>query len=89
MTDKYQSIAVRSSEITPHSLYLSRREFLKAAGVITGSTLLVACTAGREATAFPAREDEFGDRTTSFEEITHYNNYYEFSESKRLSTGSR
>ncbi len=84
MTNKYQSIPVRPSEITPHSLYLSRREFLKAAGVITGSTLLVACTSGREATAFPAREDEFGDRTTSFEEITHYNNYYEFSENKEV-----
>ena len=43
MNNKYKSVPIKSSEITPHSLYLSRREFLKAAGIVTGSALLAAC----------------------------------------------
>ena len=33
-------------------------------------------------TAFPVKKDEFGDPANSFEDITHYNNFYEFSENK-------
>jgi sulfoxide reductase catalytic subunit YedY len=90
MTNRYESVPVKSSEITPHSLYLSRREFLKAAGIVTGSTLLAACgpkTTGTAApasdvNAFPVKKDEFGDPANSFEDITHYNNFFEFSENK-------
>jgi methionine sulfoxide reductase catalytic subunit len=90
MTDKFKSAPVRSSEITPYAFYLSRREFLKAAGLVTGSALLAACAPkateatvpGNDATAFPVKKDEFGDPANSFEDITHYNNFYEFSENK-------
>jgi sulfoxide reductase catalytic subunit YedY len=82
MTSKYKSIPVKSSEITPYSLYLSRREFLKAAGVVTGSALLAACAPKAAGTTFPVKTDEFGDPANSFEDITHYNNFYEFSENK-------
>src|SRR5215217_1554668 len=90
MNSKYKSIPVKSSEITSYSQYLSRRDFLKAAGIMTGSVLLAACApmAGgsnapaSDATAFPLKKDEFGDPTNSFEDITHYNNFYEFSENK-------
>ncbi len=82
MTHKYKSVPIRSSEITPHSLYLSRREFLKAAGMATGSALLAACAAKATGTAFPVKKDELGDPANSFEDITHYNNFYEFSENK-------
>jgi methionine sulfoxide reductase catalytic subunit len=90
MTNKYKSIPVKTSEITPYSLYLSRREFLKAAGLVSGSALLAACAPkvtgtaapGSDVTAFPAKKDEFGDPANSFEDITHYNNFYEFSENK-------
>ena len=90
MTNPYKSIPVKSSEITPHSLYLSRRDFLKAAGIVTGSAFMAACTPkatrtiapGSDATAFPVKQDEFGDPANSFEDITHYNNFYEFSENK-------
>jgi len=90
MTNRYESVPVKSSEITPHSLYLSRREFLKTAGIATGSALLAACgpkatgAVGPESdgTAFPVKKDEFGDPANSFEDITHYNNFYEFSENK-------
>src|SRR5215217_5028377 len=85
MTDLYKSIPVKSSEITPHSLYLSRRDFLKAAGIVTGSALLVSCApkaTENEMSAFPVKKDEVGDPANSFEDITHYNNFYEFSENK-------
>ncbi len=90
MTNKFKSIPVKSSEITPHSLYLSRREFIKAAGLATGSALLAACAPkaivtvvnGNDVTAFPVKKDEFGDPANSFEDITNYNNFYEFSENK-------
>ena len=88
MNSKYKSVPVKSSEITSYSQYLSRRDFLKAAGIVTGSALLAACTPN--ATDFPAQEvpslppkaDEFGDPANSFEDITHYNNFYEFSTNK-------
>jgi sulfoxide reductase catalytic subunit YedY len=90
MSTSYKSVPVKSSEITPHSQYLSRRDFLKAAGMLTGSALLAACTPIGAGTAVPAQEaavqhvrrDEFGDPSNSFEDITHYNNFYEFSTNK-------
>lgn len=90
MSQKYRNIPVRSSEITPYSQYLSRRDFLKAAGIVTGSALLAACTPkGQgstfpqvEAAAYPAKSDERGDPANSFEDITNYNNFYEFTTDK-------
>jgi sulfoxide reductase catalytic subunit YedY len=88
--NKFKSVPVKSSEITPISQYLSRRDFLKAAGIVTGSALLAACapsaTETVEAPSLPASEsnktDELGDPANSFNDITNYNNYYEFSTTK-------
>src|SRR5919108_4109065 len=90
MNNKYKSVPVKSSEITPYSQYLSRRDFLRAAGIVTGSALLAACapnvsTATEPASEMPdlpAKKDELGDPANSYQDITHYNNYYEFSEGK-------
>ena len=90
MDNKYKSVLVKSSEITPYSQYLSRRDFLKAAGIVTGSALLAACAPGATGTTVPEGEapaisgkmDELGDPANSFEDITNYNNYYEFSTNK-------
>ena len=90
MDNKYKSVPVKSSEITPYSQYLSRRDFLRAAGIVTGSALLAACSPSASATiepatempAMPAKSDELGDPANSYEDITHYNNYYEFSTDK-------
>src|SRR5258706_3334024 len=90
MNIQYKSVPVKSSEITPYAQYLSRRDFLKAAGILTGSALLGACApigAGtavpaQGATALPVKRDEFGDPANSFDDITHYNNFYEFSTNK-------
>jgi methionine sulfoxide reductase catalytic subunit len=80
---------IRSSEITPEQLYLSRRQLMGAAATLSASALLAACgvrTSGAPtAQAIPAdaRTDELGDRLNSFEEITTYNNYYEFTTNKQ------
>jgi sulfoxide reductase catalytic subunit YedY len=85
---------IPSSEITPKEAYLSRRDFIKAAGVVAGSMVLAACapqvlgSGDTEPAAAPAdptiaaKTDELGDPVNSYEDITHYNNYYEFTTNK-------
>src|SRR5215510_13595101 len=89
MNNKYKSIPVKSSEITPYSQYLSRREFMKAAGLLTGAALLAACVpnatesaVSEKALDLPVEHDELGDPTNSYSDITNYNNYYEFTVDK-------
>jgi sulfoxide reductase catalytic subunit YedY len=91
MENKFKSVPVKSSEITPYSQYLSRRDFLKAAGIVTGSALLAACAPKATETTIPAADapdlpsgltDELGDAANSFEDITNYNNFYEFTTDK-------
>jgi sulfoxide reductase catalytic subunit YedY len=76
---------IASSEITPESVYLNRRDFIAragtiGAGVVAGAGLLSACTndGSREYTSdgevAPAQEE----KPNTYEEITSYNNYYEF-----------
>jgi len=92
MENKYKSVPILSSEITPKSLYYNRRDFLKAAGILTGSALLAACapsvssqsaapTPGNMA-AYAGKKDELGAPLNSYDDITNYNNYYEFSTAK-------
>ncbi|HEX8289319.1 MAG TPA: protein-methionine-sulfoxide reductase catalytic subunit MsrP [Pyrinomonadaceae bacterium] len=85
---------IKSSEITPENVYLNRRSFMRA-GLLAGTTL---ATAGvyRFFNPPPAKEIETAqitdikqpsnykveEKLNSFEEITNYNNYYEFSTSK-------
>ncbi len=85
-------IKIRSSEITPEHTYLNRRQFLKLGALGAGAALLAAC--GPQTTAMPAATsaaetgtptalaDELGDPANSFEQITNYNNYYEFTTDK-------
>ncbi len=90
MDDIYKSVPVQSSEITPRSLYLRRRDFIKAAGLITGGALLAACAPQAAAVAttpanvatYAGKTDELGAPLNAYEDITNYNNYYEFSTSK-------
>jgi sulfoxide reductase catalytic subunit YedY len=98
MTNIYKSVPVRSSEITPKHAYLSRRDFIKAATVATSAALLAACApsvtkAPQNAKTVPTftTPDELGDKVNTYEDITHYNNYYEFTTDKQgvadLATG--
>lgn len=73
------------SEVTPKSLYLTRRQFMRSAGVITAGAALAACMPSlptQSATPLPTDTvfyaDEMGNAANSFDETTHYNNYYEF-----------
>ena len=85
---------VRSYEITPENLYLSRRQFMMGVGTLAvGATTTAAC--GGWPALRPTAElssagavppiggtDELGDSWNDFEAITHYNNYYEFTTDK-------
>jgi methionine sulfoxide reductase catalytic subunit len=83
---------IASSEITSKLAYLSRRDFIKAAGVIAGSVVLAACTPQLAGTQMPAPSQSLpasgegkelpGDPVNSLEDITNYNNYYEFTTDK-------
>ena len=70
-------------EITPKALYLNRRQFLKNAAIFGAGLTLAACvpgaTPGSAPTAFP-------DEITEKSEALNFNNYYEFSLSKRSVT---
>jgi sulfoxide reductase catalytic subunit YedY len=102
MERKLKHIAIPSSEITPQSLYLSRRDFLKLTGIVSGTAFLAACgvklpptTGTRSGSTTPTYSppipdqaqglttDELGNPLNTFEEITNYNNYYEFSTDKQ------
>jgi sulfoxide reductase catalytic subunit YedY len=89
MTNPYRSVPLHSSEITPKDLYLSRRDFLKTAGILTAGSFLAACVPnGTLSSATPtglivsSSTDELGDAVNSYDQITHYNNFYEFTTSK-------
>ncbi|MBC7877423.1 MAG: protein-methionine-sulfoxide reductase catalytic subunit MsrP [Anaerolineales bacterium] len=90
MTNLYKSVPIRSSEITPKHEYLSRRDFMKAASLAAGAAFLTACAPS--ATEEPQNAepgptsgatDELGDPVNTYEDITHYNNYYEFTVDKQ------
>lgn len=64
---------IAPSEITPHDLYLKRRDFL----ALGAGSLLLADSAIAKLLAQPGKTDA-GDKLNSLREITTYNNFYEF-----------
>ena len=68
---------IASSEITPEGLYVNRRKFLAVAGVAAAGVV----GAGRMAAAVPPRQQQ-EEKPNTWEEITTYNNYYEFGTGK-------
>ena len=82
-------VKIDPSEITPKHLYLSRRQFIgSAAAVAAGALALAACQGDPPSGETDmlqytgATMDELGDPLTAFQDVTHYNNYYEFSTDK-------
>ena len=67
---------IAPSEITPHSVYLNRRQFMAGSA---GLLLPVASIA-----ALPASKSSYSasDKPNSWQDITSYNNYYEFGTGK-------
>lgn len=72
---------IPSSQITPKNVYLSRRDFMKAAGIAGAGALLAACAPSSATESAPASPS--ADTPNSLEDITNYNNYYEFSTDKQ------
>ncbi len=80
---------IPSSEITPEGTYLNRRSFLRrAAAGAAGLTLAPGAVGALEGSASPqvarfrAMRSELGEPVNSWEEITTYNNFYEFGTGK-------
>jgi sulfoxide reductase catalytic subunit YedY len=88
-------IKIDPSEITPERVYLSRRQFMKF-GILSATALAAAaCGAGNSTQAnsstatvdstppyASAETDELGDKLTPYQDVTNYNNFYEFSTDK-------
>ncbi|CAN5524011.1 protein-methionine-sulfoxide reductase catalytic subunit MsrP [soil metagenome] len=74
---------IPSSEITPRSLYLNRRQFLRTA---SGTALSALVAPGALAACNDARgqeeEADSQDELTPLRDITRYNNFYEFGTDK-------
>src|ERR1041384_3906138 len=80
---------IPSSEITPEDLYNNRREFIKAASAVLGIASLGAIIPGCApdsvgATAEPQAKGRYDttEKPTPLQDITTYNNYYEFGTGK-------
>ncbi len=72
---------IAPSEITPREVYLRRREFLAGAAALglAGSLSFPALAAKLSTVKGPFATDE---KETSLEDVTHYNNFYEFGTGK-------
>ena len=79
---------IKPSEITPEHVYLSRRSFLAGIGALAaGSLFLNACAAPKPSSGGqePGSElipPEPADIPTPLDDVTGYNNFYEFTTSK-------
>ena len=81
---------IPSSEITPESVYRNRRQFMVGIGALAlGALAMSACSQpptapAPESTPGPtlSTTDELGDPLTSYQAVTNYNNFYEFSTNK-------
>jgi sulfoxide reductase catalytic subunit YedY len=86
---------IKSSEITPEHLFLSRRKFLVGLGTAAAGAVLTSClspattapsanqtgTTTANSTA-PTTTTEPAEQLTPFDDVVNYNNFYEFSLSK-------
>lgn len=89
---KLNSIKMDATEITPEYIYRNRRQFLKAMGFMGTAALLAACAPKAIESPIPklsempegnGKVDELGDSANSYQEITNYNNFYEFTTDKQ------
>jgi sulfoxide reductase catalytic subunit YedY len=94
-------VKIHPSEITPEHVYVNRRQFLIGAGAVIASWALGGCACPQEpeqqppsGTAVPvespqasAEAGDLEDELNTFEEITTFNNFYEFSLSKTAVAG--
>src|SRR5215831_14108976 len=77
---------IPSSEITSESLYHNRREFIKAASAVLGiaaaGSIIPGCTPSVGASGEPQAKKpgtyDTSEKMTPYDDVTTYNNYYEF-----------
>ena len=73
---------IRSSEITSEDLYTNRREFLKAAGLLGIAAAAASTAALRAGRGSGGQGPQLNDELTPYEDVTTYNNFYEFGTDK-------
>ncbi|MFI5207233.1 MAG: protein-methionine-sulfoxide reductase catalytic subunit MsrP [Gemmatimonadales bacterium] len=73
---------IKPSEITPESAYLRRREFIRAAGMAAGALALPSLLSAGKVPLPAPRSPRDDDRLTPFDDVSTYNNYYEFGTDK-------
>src|SRR5271168_1855395 len=88
-----KSESIRSSEITPKSLYLNRRQFLAGATLAGAATATglglrelvspsITALAGNKIDGIKKSPLSTTETITPYKDVTTYNNYYEFSTDK-------
>lgn len=87
---------ILSSEITPESIYLGRREFMMQTAAIATTSFLSPFASSAETEEFPTKPLEYrkaiaadsaagiytNETLTPYRDVTHYNNFYEFGTDK-------
>lgn len=83
---------IKSSEITPEKIYLSRRKFMIGIGAVTTTALINGCSTDVlktgskktdiESPPTKASSDEKNNELTPYSDIINYNNFYEFTTDK-------
>ncbi len=78
---------IKSSEITEKELYLNRRQFIvmasaMTAGLITHGLLATDAGAGQKLRVTQKGKFSVQEKPTSYDNATHYNNFYEFTTDK-------
>ena len=76
------ALDIRSSEITPMHLYLNRRKFLAGLPVAGAALFAAPALGGAKLNGIVKSPLSTSEKQTPFNDVTHYNNYYEFGTSK-------
>lgn len=73
---------ISATEITPEAVYKSRRLFVQATAGLALAPLYANASAGKQLKYTPATRYSVAESKTSLEDVTHYNNFYEFGTDK-------
>jgi sulfoxide reductase catalytic subunit YedY len=86
---KYHSVPLQPDEVTPKHIYQSRRRFLKQMGIVGIGAVLASCAPqALDGNLTPsqmspdASSEDLANQLTSYEAITGYCNFYEFTTNK-------
>src|SRR5579872_6153373 len=77
-----QAPQIPSSQITPRQLYVNRRRFLASLPLAGAAFMAGRANAGAKLSGYTKSPFSTSEKLTPYNDITHYNNYYEFGTSK-------